>query len=66
MDPPPSPPPQKANTVRSATAAARVVLGPEVFRLVASNQLSKGDVLTVAQLAGRWAGGCVEAAGHVG
>lgn len=43
---------QKAATVRTASAAARVVLGPEVFQLVAQNQLKKGDVLTVAQLAG--------------
>ncbi len=39
--------------MRSATATGRVLLGPEVFALVASNQLKKGDVLTVAQLAGR-------------
>lgn len=43
---------QKRDTVRTAVAAARVVLGPRVFELVASNQLAKGDVLTVAQLAG--------------
>lgn len=42
--------------MRTATAAARVVLGPEVFDLVARNQLKKGDVLTVAQLAGGWVG----------
>lgn len=44
--------PQKPDTVRSATAGARVLLGPEVFALVAGNQVKKGDVLTVAQLAG--------------
>lgn len=44
--------PQKAATVRTATAGARVLLGPEVFDLVSKNQLKKGDVLTVAQLAG--------------
>lgn len=43
---------EKAATVRTATAGARVVLGPEVFDLVARNQMKKGDVLTVAQLAG--------------
>lgn len=30
------------------------MLGPEVFDLVARNQMKKGDVLTVAQLAGAW------------
>ena len=29
-----------------------MVLGPDVYALVASNQVAKGDVLTVAQLAG--------------
>lgn len=43
---------KKSPTVRSATAAARVLLGPEAFRLVAENQIAKGDVLTVSQLAG--------------
>lgn len=42
----------KNDTDRSATAVARVFLGPEAFPLVAMNQLKKGDVLTVAQLAG--------------
>ena len=50
--PTPTPAPQKRDTVRSATAGARVLLGPQVCGLVASNQLAKGDVLTVAQLAG--------------
>jgi cyclic pyranopterin monophosphate synthase len=45
-------PAQKPHTSRSATASARVLLGPDVFRLVAANRLAKGDVLTVAQLAG--------------
>lgn len=43
---------QKRDTVRTAMAAARIVLGQHVYELVASNQLAKGDVLTVAQLAG--------------
>lgn len=42
--------------MRTATAGARVLLGRRVFDLVASNQMGKGDVLTVAQLAGAWAG----------
>lgn len=51
---PVSPLAQKRDTVRTAAAAARVVLGPAVFSLVAANQIGKGDVLTVAQLAGEW------------
>jgi len=42
----------KPPTVRSATATASVLLGPTAFALVVANQVSKGDVLTVAQLAG--------------
>lgn len=42
----------KAPTQRTATAAARVLLGPAAFSLVAANAVAKGDVLTVAQLAG--------------
>jgi molybdenum cofactor biosynthesis protein MoaC len=42
----------KRATARSATAAARVLLGPRAFQLVADNRVAKGDVLTVAQLAG--------------
>lgn len=43
---------QKKGSVRSATASARVLLGPVVYKLVAENKLTKGDVLTVAKLAG--------------
>ena len=46
----------KAPSVRSATASGVVALGPEAFALVAANGLRKGDVLTVAQLAGAGAG----------
>lgn len=42
----------KALTARAATASGRVRLGPQAFALVAANQVRKGDVLTVAQLAG--------------
>lgn len=42
----------KAVTRRTATASARVLLGPKAFKLVRDNQLSKGDALAVAQLAG--------------
>lgn len=43
---------QKASTSRMAVASGRVHLGPEAFSLVQANQMKKGDVLTVAQLAG--------------
>ena len=39
-----------------------MVLGRHVFELVASNQLAKGDVLTVAQLAGALHSGAMLAA----
>ncbi|KAK9834286.1 hypothetical protein WJX81_003811 [Elliptochloris bilobata] len=42
----------KAPTERTASASGRVALAPEAFALVAANQIKKGDVLTVAQLAG--------------
>ncbi|KAL6477447.1 hypothetical protein MHYP_G00132820 [Metynnis hypsauchen] len=42
----------KAVTCRTATACARVILGPKAFGLVRANQLAKGDALAVTQLAG--------------
>jgi hypothetical protein len=42
----------KAATIRSAVASGRVHLGAEAFVLVQANKMKKGDVLTVAQLAG--------------
>lgn len=42
----------KAATQRRAGATARVLLGAEAFRRVAENRLQKGDVLTVAKIAG--------------
>jgi cyclic pyranopterin monophosphate synthase len=42
----------KTATARTAVAAGRVVLGEEAFRLVKENRIRKGDVLTVAQVAG--------------
>jgi cyclic pyranopterin monophosphate synthase len=42
----------KPETLREAEARARVVLSPETFTLVCDGALAKGDVLTVAQLAG--------------
>ena len=43
---------EKAPTRRSATAAARVLVNRETFRLIRSGGMKKGDVLTVAQVAG--------------
>lgn len=42
----------KAPTRRTATARATVMLGSTAFRLLRDNQLTKGDALAVAQLAG--------------
>ncbi|RMF54482.1 MAG: cyclic pyranopterin monophosphate synthase MoaC [Bacteroidetes bacterium] len=42
----------KMATVRTAVAAGRVLLGETAFALVAQNQIRKGDVLTLAQIAG--------------
>jgi cyclic pyranopterin phosphate synthase len=42
----------KAETARSATACARIVMKPETLALIQSGQARKGDVLGVARLAG--------------
>lgn len=42
----------KADTHRYALASGKVYLGQTAYELVRDNQLRKGDVLTVAQLAG--------------
>ncbi len=42
----------KRPTVRTAVAVGRVILGEEAFRLVRENKIRKGDVLTLAQIAG--------------
>ncbi len=42
----------KPATTRTAVAAGRVVLGEEAFNLVKENRIQKGDVLTVANIAG--------------
>lgn len=42
----------KATTAREATARARVLLAPATFALVREGAVAKGDVLTVAQVAG--------------
>ena len=43
---------EKAPTRRSASAAARVLVNRETFQLIRSGGMKKGDVLTVAQVAG--------------
>ena len=42
----------KVDTVRTAVAAGRVLLGEEAFTLVTENKVRKGDVLGIAQVAG--------------
>lgn len=42
----------KPGTVRTAVAAGRVLLGEAAYRAVADGRARKGDVLTVAQIAG--------------
>jgi cyclic pyranopterin phosphate synthase len=42
----------KEATERVATAAGRVLMRPETLALIAQRRVEKGDVLTVAQLAG--------------
>ncbi|KAG8082255.1 hypothetical protein GUJ93_ZPchr0014g47554 [Zizania palustris] len=42
----------KHDSTRVAIATCKVLLGQKAFELVASNQIAKGDVLTVAKIAG--------------
>jgi len=42
----------KADTRRVAVAKGEVLMRPETLELIAKNQVAKGDVLTVAQVAG--------------
>jgi cyclic pyranopterin phosphate synthase len=42
----------KPSSTRVAIASGKVRLGPDAFQLVSKNQLSKGDVLAVAKIAG--------------
>ncbi|HMB93120.1 MAG TPA: cyclic pyranopterin monophosphate synthase MoaC [Rhodothermales bacterium] len=42
----------KSDSLRTAVASGRVLLGEEAFQLVAENKIRKGDVLTIAQIAG--------------
>ena len=43
---------EKPESRRTAVAAARVLVSPETFALIQSGGMKKGDVLTVAQVAG--------------
>ncbi|BBN13876.1 cyclic pyranopterin monophosphate synthase [Marchantia polymorpha subsp. ruderalis] len=43
---------EKQDTKRVAVASGKVFLGPTAFQLVAENNIAKGDVLTVAKIAG--------------
>ena len=43
---------EKSETVRTAVASGRVVLGSVAFRAVTDNAVRKGDVLGIAQIAG--------------
>lgn len=43
---------EKPVTERTAVAACRVLVSKETFRLIQSGGMKKGDVLTVAQIAG--------------
>ena len=43
---------EKPVTVRTAVAAARVLVNAQTFALIRSGGMKKGDVLTVAQIAG--------------
>lgn len=42
----------KAETVREAVARGEVVMRPATLRLIRANQVGKGDVLTLAEVAG--------------
>jgi molybdenum cofactor biosynthesis protein MoaC len=43
---------QQANTVRTAVATGRVLLGAEAFQRIRNDDIRKGDVLTTAQVSG--------------
>ena len=42
----------KSDTIRTAEAVGRVILGKEAFLQVQKNSVRKGDVLSIAQIAG--------------
>lgn len=43
---------EKAETVRTAVAAGRVIVNAETFELIKTGGMKKGDVLATAQIAG--------------
>ena len=43
---------EKAETYRTATAAATVIVAPETMQIIRTGGIKKGDVLAVAQVAG--------------
>ena len=43
---------EKKETVRTATAAGRVLVNEETFRLIKTGRMAKGDVLGTAQIGG--------------
>lgn len=43
---------EKSDSVRTAVATGKVILGEEAFRRVQDDDIQKGDVLTTAQIAG--------------
>jgi cyclic pyranopterin monophosphate synthase len=43
---------QKPEVIREATAKGRIVLSAETMRLIRENLIKKGDVLTIAEIAG--------------
>ena len=43
---------EKSDTVRTAVAEGRVLVGPEAFRRIKEDDIRKGNVLAVAQIAG--------------
>ncbi len=42
----------KPDQIRQAVAQGKIVLAAETIKLISSNQIKKGDVLTVAEIAG--------------
>ncbi len=42
----------KSDTIRTAVAVGTVILGEEAFRMVKENTIQKGDVVSIAQIAG--------------
>ncbi|MEZ5198161.1 MAG: cyclic pyranopterin monophosphate synthase MoaC [Bacteroidales bacterium] len=42
----------KPDQIRTARAEGKITLNPETIKLIRENQLKKGDVLTIAEIAG--------------